>query len=144
MLIRVLFYISTAGIAYSLFPQAFGTMSSILSATHKLFSPGIEGDAFRKDIVMKGTHPTSLPKAVLPVVEYFKENSVKDYQMSPEVLKNGQLLQRIPEGAWPVRVSNESPQYIRFVSEKIKPECQNAFTPSTNLPEDLAVDICPR
>ncbi len=84
-------------------------------------------------------HPQSLPFPVFDIVKSLRFYEIKEYRLSDGVLKNGELLQRIPEGAWPIKINLKSPIVVLTTSElplyKYCKKMSANYSPTKNLRE---------
>jgi hypothetical protein len=59
-----------------------------------------------------------LPIPVQNMLSMIKDTKIENYQLSPEFLQDAEIMQRIVEGAWPVKMEETSP-YVFINTDEI-------------------------
>ncbi len=80
-----------------------------------------------------------LPKQVQNMLSLIQEVDIEDYKLSAEISLNGEVVQRIVESAWPVKLEKSSS--YNFIIDKEKME----YAGCTNIKqlEDIILVYCP-
>lgn len=64
---------------------------------------------------------TPLPREVVEIV---REQHLRDFSLSPSLVYNEQILQRVTEGTWPTQLSGRSPNLFLMKGERLPPGCE--------------------
>ncbi len=67
-----------------------------------------------------------LPPGILEAIGLLRGNGVERYRASPRVANPGNplMIQRLIEGAWPIRQVAEAPWYLANIGEPLPADCQ--------------------
>ena len=123
-------------------PMANENVQLILGRELNFLSLSAEGQRLRAETIAQETPEISLPRDIWLVVNWMKKHSVRSYQASPQILKLGRLGQRLLEGAWPIRVNENSCWRVRLIQEPIPAGYHPIEFPASDAPKEVMLDQC--
>ena len=65
-----------------------------------------------------------LPPKVQIMIHFLRSVSAATYRFSPGIAADGPIMQRLVEGAYPVKVAERSPFYLTLEHEPLPPGCR--------------------
>ena len=66
----------------------------------------------------------ALTPAPHELVEIARAQRLSDFSLSPSMVHNEEILQRVTEGTWPTQLTGRSPNLFLMKGEPVPPRCQ--------------------
>ena len=116
--LRVLLPFSIVCLSLALFPSTFETMFLLGRVETTLLANRDDLIAFREYSIPRGGEYV-LPPEVQTTIALMRTFGVKSFQYSEGFRRNGGMMQRLVEGAYPIKVSSASPYLVLLEGEPI-------------------------
>lgn len=108
--------------AVVMFPQVAKTFKILHVYDWRIATNAGEWPLFREASLPRGGELV-LPPEVQAMVWMLRSAQVKWFRFSPEIARQGATMQRLVEGAYPIRVSEASPYLLLFNREPLPVGC---------------------
>ncbi len=111
--------------AIFMFPTVTETFVNLNAVGWQMLSRRHEVPAFRESGRPRGGEQV-LPREVQIMVGLLRQFGVDSYRFSAGIAAKGPIMQRLVEGAYPIKVSPASPYLVMFAGEPLPAGCSRA------------------